>query len=100
LRDGIVPGGGKALWLIGNKLPILKTALQAPTKTILKNAGYRMPKKDILNCLYLGLDVRTGDIVDYYKEGIMDSYTSVDKAIVNAMSIATQYLRTYILIKK
>lgn len=100
LRDGIVPGGGKALWLIGNKLPILKEALQTPTKTILKNAGYKLPKKNILNSDYLGLDVRTGSIVDYYDEGIMDSYTSIDRAIVNAMSIATQYLRTYILIKK
>lgn len=100
LRDGVVPGGGKALWLIGNKLPVLKTALQTPTKTIIKNAGYKMPKKDVLNSTNLGLDVRTGDIVNYYDKGIMDSYTSVDKAIVNAMSIATQYLRTYILIKK
>jgi chaperonin GroEL len=100
LKHGIVPGGGKSLWLLSDYFPVLKKALQTPTKTILKNAGYKLPKKEILNSKYLGLDVRTGKIVDYYETGIMDSFDSVDRAIQNALSIATQYLRTYILIKK
>jgi chaperonin GroEL (HSP60 family) len=59
-----------------------------------------MPKKVVLNDLECGLDVRTGEVVNYKKVGIMDSFDSVDKAIQNALSIATQYLRAYILIKK
>mgnify|MGYP003315738835 CR=1 FL=1 len=45
-------------------------------------------------------NVRTGDIVNYKEAGIMDSFDSVDRAVQNALSIATQYLRAYILIKK
>jgi chaperonin GroEL len=100
LKNGVVLGGGKALWLIGNGVPGLKKALQAPTKTIIKNAGYKLPKKNILNDTEYGLDVRTGNIVNYKEVGIMDSFDSVDRAIQNALSIATQYLRTYIIIKK
>lgn len=101
LKNGVVPGGGKSLWLIGKyNVPKLRKALKAPTKTIIKNSGYRMPRKRILNDLEYGLDVRTGKVVNYKEEGIMDSFDSVDRAIQNALSIATQYLRTYILIKK
>jgi chaperonin GroEL (HSP60 family) len=59
-----------------------------------------MPSKDILRDSVHGLDVRTGKIVNYEEAGIMDSFDSVDRALQNAMSIATQYLRAYILIKK
>lgn len=101
LKHGIVLGGGKALWLIGKKnVPELKAVLQSPTRTIVKNSGYKLPKKEVLNSETLGLDVRTGNTVDYTQEGIMDSFDSVDRALENALSIATQYLRTYILIKK
>ena len=100
LKNGVVLGGGKALWLIGNQIPQLKKALHSPAQTILKNAGYKLPKKKVLNDLTHGLDVRTGEIVNYEEAGIMDSFDSVDRAIQNALSIATQYLRAYILIKK
>ena len=100
LKNGVVLGGGKALWLIGNEVPELRVPLQAPTRTIVRNSGYKLPKKKVLNDFKLGLDVRTGRLTNYEKVGIMDSFDSVDKAIQNALSIATQYLRTYILIKK
>ena len=100
LKNGVVLGGGKALWLIGNEIPELKKALQAPTRTIIKNSGYKLPKRKYLDNILYGLDVRTGTIVDYKEAGIMDSFDSVDRAIQNALSIATQYLRAYILIKK
>lgn len=100
LKNGVVLGGGKTLWLIGNGVPGLKQALQAPARTIIKNAGYKLPNKKIMNDSTYGLDVKTGKIVNYEEAGIMDSFDSVDRAIQNAMSIATQYLRAYILIKK
>lgn len=101
LKNGVVLGGGKALWLIGkNDVPMLREALQAPTKTIIKNSGYKLPKKEVLDSLEDGLDVRTGLVVNYKNAGIMDSFDSVDKAVQNAISIASQYLRAYILIKK
>jgi chaperonin GroEL len=101
LKHGVVLGGGKALWLLSKEFPLLKKALQSPMKTIVKNAGYKMPKQKVLmQKVSLGLDVKTGMLLDLKVHGIMDSFDSVDKAIQNAMSIATQYLRTYILIKK
>ena len=101
LKHGIVLGGGKALWLIAQDYPKLQEALESPMKTILSNAGYKLPKKKaLLKDLEYGLDVRTGLGINLKETGIMDSFDSVDKAIQNAMSIATQYLRTYILIKK
>jgi chaperonin GroEL len=101
LKDGIVLGGGKALWLIGhNEVPELRKVLESPTRTIIRNSGYKLPKKEILEHKLYGLDVRTGEVVNYMEVGIMDSFDSVDKAIQNALSIATQYLRAYILIKK
>ena len=100
LKNGIVPGGGKALWLIGQSIPELRKVLEAPTRAIVKNAGYKLPKKSILNDSECGLDVRTGKIVNYKQVGIMDSFDSVDRALQNSISIATQYLRAYILIKK
>ena len=100
IKNGVVPGGGKALWQLSLGYPTFKTVLQAPTKTIIRNAGLKLPKKNILNSSELGLDVKTGLVVNYNDVGIMDSFDSIDKALMNASSIATQYLRTYILIKK
>lgn len=101
IKNGIVIGGGKALWGVAlREVPELKQVLQAPTKTIIKNAGYKLPKKNILDHSYNGLDVRTGKVVNYWDAGIIDSYDSIDRALQNALSIATQYLRAYILIKK
>jgi chaperonin GroEL (HSP60 family) len=47
----------------------------------------------------MGVDVRTGGLVNLYEAGIVDSFDSVDRSLQNAVSIAANYLRVYTLIK-
>jgi chaperonin GroEL (HSP60 family) len=48
----------------------------------------------------VGLDVKTKEYVNLIKAGIIDSYASIDHSLKNSSSIASNYLRAYILIKK
>lgn len=98
-RDGIVLGGGKALYNLAgaNKYELIREILREPHRRILTNAGltekkYRTKRE--------GVDVTTGLKVDLIDAGIIDSYTSVYQSIKNATSIATNYLRAYTLIKE
>lgn len=101
-RDGVLPGGGKALYLSslikGTKN--IKKALQEPCFKILENAGLKKPSKNILENSKLGLDVNSNKVVDLYNAGIIDSFTSIDTAVRNAQSIACSYLKAYIIINQ
>lgn len=99
LKHGVVLGGGKALSLISNNVPALKKTLLKPAKQIARNAGLTARRK-LLCKGTLGLDVRSGEIVDLLDAGIIDSFYSIDQALKNAVSIASGYLRAYTLIKK
>lgn len=99
INNGVVMGGGKVLWNLTTKIPKLKRPFQAPLRTIIKNAGLRVPK-EVHKSPRLGLNVRTNKVVDLVDAGIVDSYDSVDASIQNAASIASNYLKAYILIKK
>ena len=104
IKNGCLIGGGKALYNISRDYcKELRKPLQAPMKTIIKNsglkAGYKTYKQLNKNhCL--GLDVKSGKVVNLIEEGIIDSFDSIDKALENAVSIAANYLRGYIIIKK
>lgn len=102
-ENGVVLGGGKALYNVGLRcrhLAIHKL-LNAPMKQILNNAGIKnIPRSSELAIKNAGVDVRTNEIVNLYAHGILDSYTSIDEALKNASSIACSYLRTNCLIKK
>ena len=100
LRDGVLLGCGKVLYLLSKEFHNIEQALQSPMVTILKNAGYESIDDKVLNNSKTGLDARTGLEVDLYEAGIIDSYTSIETAIKNASSIATSYLRAYILINQ
>lgn len=103
IKNGCLIGGGKALYNYtihcGKEL---RKPLQAPMKTIIKNSGLKVGFKTarLLKKSRLGINVKTGKVVDLIKEGIIDSYDSIDKALENAVSIAANYLRGYIIIKK
>lgn len=103
LKDGLVLGGGKALYNLGNypKYKSIKNVLQAPLKTICKNAGISTPNYHYIDRhKLLGYDVTTGEIVYLLDKGILDSFASIDSALENSASIAVQYLRAFILIKR
>ena len=103
LENGVVLGGGKALYNISltSKDLSINKLLTLPMKQILSNSGIKnMPPRSLLKIKNIGVDVRNNNRVNLYKVGILDSYTSIDEALKNACSIACSYLRTNCIIKK
>ena len=112
IEEGIVLGGGVALLRIAEKAVtlnmdesyakgfyLLTEAIKAPFKKILFNGGYaqeseNIAKQIIKNNDNSGFDVSTGEIVDMYKEGIIDPHKAIRCALQNASSIASTFLLT------
>ena len=100
---GIHPGGGTGYLrahqsLNGDNLSegerlgfnILKEALLAPTKVMATNAGLsadltlnKILESEDLNC---GVNIKTNEVVDMYKAGIIDPVKVTKAALVNAKS--------------
>ena len=98
IKEGIVPGGGIALLnaskVLDKKIPgesILRKAIKAPYKTILKNAGLEV---DEPNKKGEGINVVTGNMVNMIKAGIIDPLLVTKSALKNAASVATTILST------
>jgi chaperonin GroEL len=101
LSDGIVPGGGTTLYkqslmdieqeketnTSATALQIVRTALSAPFKTILANAGVdnwwdNIPSEGQV------YDAKNHKIVDAFESGIIDPAKVVITALKNAVSVA------------
>ena len=101
LAEGILPGGGLALWEaaedMGNKKSIadaiLYEALQAPITQILCNAGTDWSPEFVDKAGH-GLDVKTGKSGDMIKMGIIDPNKVTKTALQNAISVANTILST------
>jgi len=98
IKEGIVPGGGIALLnasrvLNDNKIgeQILKQAIKAPYKTILRNAGLDPEEPKVKG---MGVNVVTGKMVNMLKAGIVDPLLVTKSALTNAASVATTILST------
>ena len=94
LQDGIVPGGGITLLDASNRISwnnagekVLMSAIKAPFKTILQNAGIEMTSID--GNAGKGVDVTTGNIVNMIKAGIIDPALVTKTALKNAVSVAS-----------
>ena len=106
VEEGIVPGGGIALFRASRALcnikeentdkawgiKIVKNACKVPLKQIAYNAGFEgsviIEKiKDVDNVNY-GFDAATGEYVDMVEAGIIDPTKVVRTALQNAASIA------------
>lgn len=102
LEEGIVEGGGMALWRVANELPsetigeqILKRALTSPLKRIIENAGrdYSEITKEFK--AYEGYDAKQNRILPLVQHGIIDP-TKVEKcALQNAVSAASTFITTF-----
>ena len=112
IEEGIVPGGGAALLharevletdSIGSK--IVYEACGKPFETILKNAGYS--DQDIFyfknktsdvghnkNETWLGMNIKTEQIVNMKEAGIIDPAKVTRTALENAASVAGTILLT------
>lgn len=104
IKNGVLIGGGKALYNLGiTTFKELRKPLTTPMKTIIKNSGLKVGLSNSLLIKAnpeIGMNVKTGEVVNLIGDGIIDSFDSIDKALENAVSIAANYLRAYIIIKK
>ena len=94
LKEGIIPGGGSALWWAARKISpanageeILLEAIKAPMATILDNAGLtdvRCEGED-----YCGIDVISGECTDMIEAGVVDPVLVTKSALKNAVSVVS-----------
>lgn len=119
LRDGVVPGGGVALFACKSALQarcstttepeeyaayrILAKAMEAPMRTLLTNAGY--DDSEVIAGLKLttagtGFDVISGNLVNVVEAGIVDVASVVKAAVRAAASSAGLALTTDVLIHR
>lgn len=109
LEEGILPGGGKALYEVdvlemigevkseeqGVAAAILQKALRSPLEQILVNAGLRV--EDYYSSSIVegfGLNVKTGELGDLIRMGVTDPLKVTRSALQNAVSVATTILST------
>lgn len=105
MQNGILPGGGVALVNAAKILPvnvggeIMRKALKTPMKQIMSNAGYFDKEKDKQDWHETyntnqtnGFNSKTGNIVDMFDAGIVDSFDVVLGAVKSAIGVAAGIL--------
>jgi len=115
LEEGIVAGGGVALFEASKELTIkavgkmpevgdeakgvmlIKTILERPLRAIAENAG--KDSNDVARHVYglpvgQGFDASTSEYVEMVKTGIIDPLKVVKTALLNAVSVASMILTT------
>lgn len=121
MEEGIVPGGGIALFNVfqmekekekANDAPVAKAArailmraLEAPLTAIVANSGespsimselarQKSAAKDKGEAAWLGFNADKGELGDLRKSGIIDPLKVTKTAFLNALSVAANYLVT------
>lgn len=103
LEEGILPGGGVALFNEANAImsgspaaQIMTKALRAPMWQIITNAGKDADAimDGIMPIENEGYDVKAEQYVDMMKAGIVDPAKVTKNALMNAVSVATTILST------
>ncbi|OGZ00116.1 MAG: chaperonin GroL [Candidatus Liptonbacteria bacterium RIFCSPLOWO2_01_FULL_52_25] len=104
MEEGIVPGGGVALFNVsmglapkGEVARILTRALEAPLRAIVENSGESADRviaelKTRKNEPWKGFNAITNKVGDLKEAGIVDPLKVVKTAFVNALSVAANYL--------
>jgi len=94
LKEGIIPGGGSALWWASQKISpanageeVLLEAIKAPFNTILDNAGLTDVKCEGED--YCGIDVISGECTDMIEAGVVDPVLVTKSALKNAVSVVS-----------
>jgi len=99
LEDGVVCGGGLALYNIANTVPdYLKKALKAPLLQIIKNGGEVENIDEIHGSI--GYNAKTNTIVDMWEANIIDPASVVKNSVISAISVAGTILTTNTVITK
>ncbi|HWA64253.1 MAG TPA: chaperonin GroEL [Candidatus Paceibacterota bacterium] len=115
LEEGILPGGGLALFEASKELNIkaikgvsevgdesrgvmlIKSVLEKPLRSIAENAG--KDSNEVVSRVFgetagVGLNAATGEYVDMIKAGIIDPLKVVKTSLTNAVSVASMILTT------
>ena len=99
IKEGVVPGGGIALLNAAHHVvrktdgaKVLTSAIEAPWRTILENAGITSDEMDARDGY--GLDVSSNENVDMISHGVIDPLLVTKSALKNAVSVATTILST------
>ena len=109
MEEGIVPGGGIALFNIEVEEAnepvknaanlILMTALRAPFKAIIENSGENADKisteikqKQKERNQWIGFNALKNEVADLKEAGIIDPLKVVKTAFINGVSVAANYL--------
>jgi len=94
LREGIIPGGGSALYWASQKISadcvgeeILLEAIKSPMAVILDNAGLADIKCEGKD--YCGIDVISGECTDMIEAGVVDPVLVTKSALKNAVSVVS-----------
>lgn len=101
LEEGIVEGGGMALYRIGKALnpktvgeEIIKKALTSPLKKIIENTGQDYTEIITNMPEGLGYDAKNNTYVDMIKVGIIDPHKVTRCALENAVSASSTFITT------
>jgi chaperonin GroEL len=109
LEEGILPGGGKALYdinvlenlpLVGESVEalvaarIIQEALWSPLEQIYTNAGLALSDYPILKNAGQGVNIKTAEQGDLIKLGVIDPFKVTRSALQNAVSVAVTILST------
>lgn len=99
--EGIVPGGGVALFDVATELKgegpayeLIKEMCFAPVEKILENAG--IDKGIVSDKPGTGIDVVTGKEIDMFEAGVVDPAKVTRLAVTNAISVAATFLTTQV----
>ncbi len=112
MEEGIVPGGGMALWNVSKLIEkdsedkpaiaaakkILEKALESPLNAIIINSGEDVSgvvsriEKEAGDKKWFGFNAITNDICDLKENGIIDPLKVTKTAFTNAISVAANYL--------
>ena len=110
MEEGIVPGGGMALFgvelkesdnVIGKAArEILEKTLQAPIRAIVENSGQSAERvvaevrkeRAKTNSVWTGFNAITNQVGDLKEAGIVDPLKVTKTAFINAVSVAATYL--------
>lgn len=103
LQEGILPGGGVALYNVASKVndKIFQVALTTPIHQMAKNAGYvwnEAPtptnKETLLasNIEGWGFDARKGHVCNMFDEGIIDPFKVTRLALESAVAITSSLI--------
>jgi len=113
MEEGIVPGGGMALFSIFKKESpelkgidkhvaeaaqlIIRKALQSPLKAIISNSGADFDEvikqlEDKKGGIWFGFNAMTNEIGDLKESGIIDPLKVTKTAFINALSVASNYI--------